>query len=98
MRYLLIFLFLFSCTNVKEQEPVKYKLAVGATYKICGAKNNNPFEKQPKATVIITDIKQGYVQYCWDYEYDSPERQLFSRSEQEFVEQINQCNNAATNR
>lgn len=89
MKNILFCLLLFSCTN--EREPVKCRLTVGATYKICGPHEKNPFEKQGKATVIITDMKNGYVQYCWNYEVNDAERTLFSRSEKEFIEQINLC-------
>lgn len=90
MKNILLCLLLVSCNN--EKEPVKCRLSIGATYKICGPNENNPFEKQAKATVIITDMKRGYVQYCWDYEYTSLDRTLFSRSEKEFIEYINNCN------
>jgi hypothetical protein len=68
------------------------KLCIGKKYKICGPKEDNPFEKQAKATVIITAIKKGYVQYCWAHEYKNPNRRLFSRSESEFIDQIKMCN------
>lgn len=90
MRNILFYLLLFSCNN--EKGPVRCRLTVGATYKICGPHEKNPFEKQGRATVIITDTKKGYVQYCHDYEYNDPERTLFSRSEKEFIDQINLCN------
>ena len=83
---------MFGCNSGGEDITSAYKLTVGDTYKICGPNDNNPFEKQAKATVIITDIKKGYVQYCWDYEYSSPDRTLFNRREKEFIEQINNCN------
>lgn len=73
-----------------EHPPIK--LCVGKKYKICGPKEDSPFEKQARATVIITAMKQGYVQYCWDYEYNSRHRTLFSRSEKEFIEQLKLCN------
>jgi hypothetical protein len=97
MKIVLIFLMVLSCNSEQKEVPT-CSLAIGSTYKICGPNNNNPFEKQAKATVIITDMKQGYVQYCWDYEYDRTDRTLFNRSVKEFIDQINQCNNATANR
>jgi hypothetical protein len=90
MKMILFILIFATCCN--EQTQTSYNLSVGATYKICGPHEKNPFEKQGKATVIITDKKAGYVQYCWDYEVNDPDRTLFSRSEKEFIEQINLCN------
>lgn len=59
---------------------------VGKRYTIYGPKSDNPFEPQAVATVIITDKMNGYVQYCWDYQYQNPQKTLFTRSCKEFIE------------
>ncbi len=74
-------------TNAQEVKCTDLK--IGKTYVIYGYKSKNPFEKQAKATVKITRIKQGYVEYCWHYEYKNKNNTRFSRTCDEFIESIN---------
>lgn len=68
------------------------RLKIGSRYTLCGPKEDNPFEEQAKAVVIITAIKKGYVQYCWAHDYKKPGIVFFSRSEKEFIDLIKACN------
>lgn len=89
MKILLIFLWFLSV----HQKQVT--LCVGCKYKICSIKidEGNPFETRARATVAITAIRQGYVQYCWASDYKRKNNKLFfSRSEKEFIELIKNCN------
>lgn len=89
MTKLLIFLLWVS---VQQKQ---LKLRVGGKYIICSVKidEGSPFEKRTRATVIITAMKQGYVQYCYASDYKRMDNNLFfSRSEKEFIELIKNCN------
>jgi hypothetical protein len=76
----------------------QFTLRVGTKYTICSLKidEGNPFETRTRATVIITAMKKGYVQYCWASDYKKNDKPLFSRSEKEFYELIKNCD--GTNR
>jgi len=64
-------------------------LRIGHKYTLLGYKPKSPFEKRPKATVRITRIKEGWIEYCWHYEYDRKDKTLFSRNCEEFLEMVN---------
>lgn len=89
MNILLLTLFLY----IAHQQPI---LKTGGRYTICSLKRDegNPFETRTKATVIITAMKRGYVQYCWASDYKNKDKPLLSRSEKEFIELIKNCNAA----
>lgn len=59
---------------------------IGKQYIIFGVKSENPFEPQAVATVVITGKQNGYVQYCWNYDFEKKGRVLFTRSCKEFIE------------
>ena len=59
---------------------------IGKQYIIFGVKSENPFEPQAVATVIITGKQNGYVQYCWNYDFKKNNKVLFTRSCKEFIE------------
>ena len=78
---------LLSCTNSDPfYQNYDAECVIGKRYTIYGVKSDNPFEPQAVATVIITDKMNGYVQYCWDYDYKKPDKVTFSRSCKEFIE------------
>jgi hypothetical protein len=87
MKILLIFF--WALAFHQKQAPLR----VGAKYTICSLKidEGNPFERRTRATVIITAMKKGYVQYCWASDYKEHDKPLFSRSEKEFHELIKNC-------
>lgn len=77
--------------DVKEEINYDSMCIVGERYLIYGVKfhQDNPFEEQTKADVIITAKQNGYVQYCWSWDYKKQDKVLFTRSCKEFVEAMN---------
>lgn len=77
-------------------------IIVGNTYKLCSpaiyikADPDNPYDEDindpgGNATVIVEEKKNGYVKYCWDYDYKKPNHASFNRSYPEFMELIDGC-------
>lgn len=66
-------------------------LVVGNNYTICSPKDNNPFEERTVANVIITEKRDGFVQYCWAHEINKPGKMLYNRSCKDFVFLMNEC-------
>lgn len=46
---------------------------------------NDPFDVPHVAKVRIIHIKAGWVQYCWDHEYNDPDKLLFTLTVEDFV-------------
>jgi len=95
MKPILIFL-LFSigcCDSAITKGPYMQPIEVGANYTICCCRleSGNPFTKIDTATVIVTAMKHGWVQYVWDFDIDNPKAAKFSRSVEDFNDLINQC-------
>jgi hypothetical protein len=89
-KIILLIVLAFSLSfNANSQDLKCADLKIGKTYIIYGFKSKNPFEKTPKAIVKITRMKHGYVEYCWYYDYNKKNTARFSRSCEEFIEQIN---------
>ena len=86
-KVILLFVLAFSL-SINAQKVKCTDLKIGKTYIIYGYKSKNPFEKQSKATVKITRMKEGYVEYCWHYEYQHKNKTTFSRTCEEFIESL----------
>jgi len=89
---LIVAFFITSCsdspTSVFTPRDYDSECVVGKKYVIYGVKSDNPFEPQAVATVIITDKVNGYVKYCWAYDYGKESKTEFSRSCKQFIEAV----------
>lgn len=87
--FLLVLLcFIFLSCKTESESP---KLKIGKRYKMCGKKEDNPFEKRAMSDVIIIDIKNEYVLYCWYYDYKKDNIATFTRSEEVFNDYVQEC-------
>jgi hypothetical protein len=64
-------------------------LIIGKSYVFKAKPNKNPFDP-PEHDIMVTivDMKSGYVQYCRASQYNNPDKDLYSRSVEEFKELI----------
>ncbi|CAB4140539.1 hypothetical protein UFOVP402_40 [uncultured Caudovirales phage] len=87
---LLAVVFFVACSENKQpvfqSRNYDAECIIGKKYIIFGVKSENPFEPQAVATVIITDKQNGFVQYCWDYDFEKKHKVLFTRSCKEFIQ------------
>jgi len=89
MKIKLIALLIIFYLNGSAQQVRCSDLRIGKTYVIKGIKEKDPFASQAKATVTIINIKQGYIQYCWHYDYKRKNITTFSRDCEGFIEMVN---------
>lgn len=66
-------------------------IGVGSVFVVCSPPSKNPFEPQRWDSVIVTDIRQGYVQYE-SIIRDTSLHIKFNRSMNDFIEAISRCN------
>lgn len=99
MKYITLILALLvlgSCEGepeVEKEEPLKplYKFTIGQEHVLCPRDDGDPFKGENPAIIRITNVRQGYIQYCYSIDYNKSDRLCYSRSREAFIRLIENC-------